>query len=140
MKDGRYRSLLGCAPQANPISLIGSLAATAYIELTGTHRDGLLWVLVVFIAFFAFSQGAVIWVYISEIFPSEVRSRGQGLGAATHGRADRHALSHGGRLLQGLAFVFFAAATVAQLVVVTIFFLETKGLTLEAVESALEHR
>ena len=40
--------------------------------------------LIVFIAFFAFSQGAVIWVYLAEIFPTAVRSRGQALGSATH--------------------------------------------------------
>ena len=36
--------------------------------------------LIVFIAFFAFSQGAVIWVYLAEIFPTAVRSRGHGAG------------------------------------------------------------
>ncbi|MBL0741303.1 sugar porter family MFS transporter [Chryseolinea lacunae] len=40
--------------------------------------------LVGFIAFFAFSQGAVIWVFISEIFPNKVRSQGQTLGSTTH--------------------------------------------------------
>ena len=40
--------------------------------------------LFLFIAFFAFSQGAVIWVFISEIFPNEVRSQGQALGSFTH--------------------------------------------------------
>jgi len=40
--------------------------------------------LVGFIAFFAFSQGAVIWVFISEIFPNKVRSQGQTLGSSTH--------------------------------------------------------
>ncbi len=40
--------------------------------------------LFVYIAFFAFSQGAVIWVFISEIFPNEVRASGQALGSFTH--------------------------------------------------------
>lgn len=40
--------------------------------------------LVGFIAFFAFSQGAVIWVFISEIFPNTVRAKGQALGSFTH--------------------------------------------------------
>lgn len=40
--------------------------------------------LVAFIAFFAFSQGAVIWVFISEIFPNKVRAQGQALGSTTH--------------------------------------------------------
>ena len=38
----------------------------------------------IFIAFFAFSQGAVIWVFISEIFPNQVRAKGQTLGSSTH--------------------------------------------------------
>ena len=42
------------------------------------------WLLVGFIAFFGFSQGAVIWVYISEIFPTTVRAKGQSLGSFTH--------------------------------------------------------
>ena len=36
--------------------------------------------LFIYIAFFAFSQGAVIWVFISEIFPNPVRAKGQTLG------------------------------------------------------------
>ena len=44
----------------------------------------LLWLLVAFIAFFALSQGAVIWVYIGEVFPTSVRSKGQGVGSASH--------------------------------------------------------
>ncbi|MDE3212595.1 MAG: sugar porter family MFS transporter, partial [Bacteroidota bacterium] len=40
--------------------------------------------LLLFIAFFAFSQGAVIWVFMSEIFPNQVRAKGQTLGSVTH--------------------------------------------------------
>ena len=40
--------------------------------------------LFLYIAFFAFSQGAVIWVFISEIFPNDVRAFGQSLGSFTH--------------------------------------------------------
>ena len=40
--------------------------------------------LLVFIASHAFGQGAVIWVFISEIFPNRVRARGQALGSFTH--------------------------------------------------------
>ena len=43
-----------------------------------------MWCLVMFIAFFAFSQGAVIWVYLSEVFPTKVRAKGQSLGSFTH--------------------------------------------------------
>jgi hypothetical protein len=44
----------------------------------------LLWLLIGYIAFFAFSQGAVIWVYISEVFPNTVRAKGQSLGSFSH--------------------------------------------------------
>ena len=40
--------------------------------------------LMVFIAAHAFGQGAVIWVFISEIFPNRIRGRGQSLGSLTH--------------------------------------------------------
>ena len=123
------------------LGLIVSLAATAYIELSGTHQGWLLWMLVLFIASFAFSQGAVIWVYISEIFPTEVRARGQGLGASTHWFMDALIATLfpvAAAYSKGLPFVFFAVAMVAQLVVVTLFFPETRRVRLEDMESALE--
>ncbi len=61
---------------------LGLVARTFY-----THEFGSYWVMVYligFIAFFAFSQGAVIWVFISEIFPNTVRAKGQALGSFTH--------------------------------------------------------
>ncbi len=122
------------------IGLIVSLTATAYIELSGTHQGWLLWMLVLFIASFAFSQGAVIWVYISEIFPTEVRSRGQGLGASTHWLMDALIATFfpvAAAWSKGLPFVFFALMMGVQLIVVTKFFPETKRLKLEEMESAL---
>ena len=70
--------------------LIGSvgtafcLAGVAWIFKTGEHHELLIWLLVAYIAFFAFSQGSVIWVYISEVFPNKVRAKGQSLGSFTH--------------------------------------------------------
>ncbi len=122
------------------VGLIVSLTATAYIELSGTHQGALLWMLVLFIASFAFSQGAVIWVYIAEIFPTEVRSRGQGLGASTHWFMDAliaTAFPVAAAYSKGLPFVFFALAMVAQLVVVTLFFPETRRVRLEEMERVL---
>ena len=52
--------------------------------LPRSHEELLVWLLVGFIGFFAFSQGAVIWVYLSEIFPNRVRAKGQSLGSFTH--------------------------------------------------------
>src|SRR3546814_17277816 len=61
-----------------------ALAGGATIYSTGTGQTLLLPALIGFILFFAISQGAVIWVYLSEIFPTAVRARGQSLGSATH--------------------------------------------------------
>jgi len=61
------------------------LGLVAYAFYTGNFGGYLVMLyLVGFIAFFAFSQGAVIWVFISEIFPNKVRSQGQTLGSFTH--------------------------------------------------------
>ena len=60
------------------------LAGVAWVFATHSHPGALLWLLVTFIAFFSVSQGAVIWVYIGEIFPTSVRSKGQGVGSASH--------------------------------------------------------
>jgi len=124
------------------VGLVLSLAGTAFIQLTGTHQAYLLWMLILFIASFAFSQGAVIWVYISEIFPTEVRSRGQGLGSSTHWFMDAviaTAFPLVAAYSKGLPFVFFAAAMVVQFVVVLKFFPETKGVTLEDMERSIGH-
>ena len=123
------------------LGLIVSLAATAYIELSGAHQQWLLWMLVLFIASFAFSQGAVIWVYIAEIFPTEVRSRGQGLGASTHWCMDAIIATFfpiAAAYSKGLPFVFFAVMMVVQLVVVTRYFPETRRVRLEDMEKTLE--
>ena len=70
--------------------LIGSvgtaicLAGFAAIFLTGRHENLLVWMLVGYIAFFAFSQGAVIWVFISEVFQNRERATGQSLGSFSH--------------------------------------------------------
>ena len=60
------------------------LAGVAWVFSTQSHQSALLWLLVTYIAFFSISQGAVIWVYIGEVFPTSVRSKGQGVGSASH--------------------------------------------------------
>ncbi|MCS0628093.1 sugar porter family MFS transporter [Telluria mixta] len=119
------------------VGMVVALAATAWIQWSGMHRDLLLWALVLFIAAFAFSQGAVIWVYISEIFPTEVRARGQSLGASTHWLMD--AIVAGvfpamAARSNGLPFVLFALAMLVQLFVVARWFVETKGTRLEDID------
>lgn len=79
-KYGR-RTLLIVGSVGMVISL-GLVAWSFYTRSFGGY--GVMLYLVAFIAFFAFSQGAVIWVFLSEIFPNKVRSKGQTLGSSTH--------------------------------------------------------
>ncbi|MEO6377651.1 MAG: sugar porter family MFS transporter [Caulobacteraceae bacterium] len=121
------------------VGLVASLAAASAILLTNTHQDLLLWALVGFIASFAFSQGAVIWVYISEIFPTEVRARGQSIGASTHWFMDAviaTAFPVVAATSKGAPFVLFTVMMVAQFVVVLLYFPETKQATLEEIGDA----
>jgi SP family arabinose:H+ symporter-like MFS transporter len=126
--------------------LIGSvgtavcLGGVAAIFLSGRHQEMLLWLLIGYIACFAFSQGAVIWVYIGEIFPNAVRAKGQSLGSFSHwfmnalisGIFPRMAASSG-----GYPFVFFSAMMVLQFFVVLLVYPETKGVSLEEMEQKL---
>jgi sugar porter (SP) family MFS transporter len=64
------------------IGMTIALSGVAAIFHTQTHQALLVWLLVMFILFFAISQGSVIWVYIAEVFPSRVRSKGQSLGSS----------------------------------------------------------
>ena len=117
------------------------LSGVAWIFLTNSHQAALLSLLVVYIAFFAMSQGAVIWVYIGEVFPTSVRSKGQGIGSASHWITLTilslvfPVLVH--KFSAGTPFLFFASATLLQLVVVTLFYPETKGQTLEQLQRRL---
>ena len=67
---------------------LGVAAAAFFVfrggEFTPSGSKIVLGALVVFMASHAFGQGAVIWVFISEIFPNRVRARGQALGSCTH--------------------------------------------------------
>jgi MFS transporter, SP family, arabinose:H+ symporter len=113
------------------------LAGTGWLFATSQHPEWLLWLLAGFIAFFAFSQGAVIWVYLSEVFPNLVRAKGQSLGCSTHWIMN--ALISGffpvmAARSGSIPFVFFALATVVQFFVVLFVYPETSGLSLEEME------
>jgi sugar porter (SP) family MFS transporter len=118
-----------------------SLAGVALIMGSGAGHAWLLWLLIAFIASFAFSQGAVIWVYLSEIFPSEVRARGQGLGSATHWLANAVISRYFpvvAAVTTALPFAFFAGCMVLQFIVVWALFPETKRATLESLSEGLD--
>ena len=97
--------------------------------------------LLVYIAFFAFSQGAVIWVFISEIFPNQVRAKGQTLGSLTHWvMAAVIAFSFpmlAEKLGGGNTFLFFCIMMVLQLLFVWKLMPETKGKSLEQLEHSI---
>ena len=117
------------------------LAAVSWLFATNSHPGALVWVLITYIAFFALSQGAVIWVYIGEVFPNAVRSKGQGVGNASlwiMNTAIQLAFPMVvAQIGRSAPFTFFAVMTVIQFVVVLFVYPETKGQTLEALQRRL---
>jgi MFS transporter, SP family, arabinose:H+ symporter len=117
------------------------LAGVAWIYMTNSHQGTLVWILITYIAFFALSQGAVIWVYIGEVFPNAVRSKGQGVGNASHWIMNTViALTFSviaNTMGRGAPFIFFSVMTVVQFLTVLFFYPETKGQTLEALQRRL---
>jgi len=97
--------------------------------------------MMLFIAFFAFSQGAVIWVFISEIFPNQVRAKGQTLGSSTHwimAAIIAFCFPYLAETLGGgITFSFFCVMMVLQLVFVWKYMPETKGTSLEQIETSI---
>jgi SP family xylose:H+ symportor-like MFS transporter len=132
---GRRRLML-----VGSIGYILSLSAAAYAFYTNTGGKLLLVSLLVFIASHAFGQGAVIWVFISEIFPNRVRARGQALGSFTHWIMAAAiswtfpiiAAQSGGHI-----FAFYAVCMVGQLLWVWFIMPETKGISLEQIQKRL---
>jgi len=128
------------------IGYIVSLGATAWAFYTfGTNFDEtggtvVLISLLVFIASHAFGQGAVIWVFISEIFPNRVRARGQALGSFIHW-VMAALISWTFPMIAGWSgghtFAFYAAMMVLQLLWVLFVMPETKGVPLEQIQKKL---
>jgi SP family arabinose:H+ symporter-like MFS transporter len=116
------------------------LSGIAYIFLSHSHQQYLVWLLVANIFFFASSQGSVIWVYLSEIFPNRVRSKGQGLGSSAHWVMNAFISGIFPIMSQksgGYPFVFFAVMMALQFFVVLFWFPETKGVSLEQLQKQL---
>jgi SP family arabinose:H+ symporter-like MFS transporter len=115
-----------------------ALAGVAAIFHTHTHQNLLVWLLVTFIIFFAISQGSVIWVYIAEVFPSRVRSKGQSVGSSSHWIMNAiiaGAFPYIAARSQAVPFAFFAAMMLVQFFVVMFAYPETKGKSLEAIQA-----
>ncbi|MBS1566771.1 MAG: sugar porter family MFS transporter [Bacteroidetes bacterium] len=142
--------------------IIGSVGMIVFLALTAqavnvhqaqngavhTANYSMLIYLIGFIAFFAFSQGAVIWVFISEIFPNTVRSQGGSLGSFTHWimamaiswvYPSIAAITSKDGTPVGVAysFYFFAAMMLLHLVFVWRVMPETKGKSLEQIQKEL---
>lgn len=128
------------------IGYIVSLSTTAWAfytygtEFTATGGWVVLISLLVFIASHAFGQGAVIWVFISEIFPNRIRARGQALGSFTHWfmaaliswTFPMIAAESGGH-----SFAFYAVCMIGQLLWVIFLMPETKGVSLEQIQKKM---
>jgi MFS family permease len=116
------------------------LAGVAFIFLADRFQSYLVWLLVGYIAFFAFSQGAVIWVYISEVFPNRVRAKGQALGSFTHWfmcAVVSWTFPVLAETSGGYPFIFFSLMMGLQFFVVLAAYPETRGITLEEMQKKL---
>jgi len=120
------------------VGMVVALSGVAWVFFTNSHQGWLMGFFMMFIVFFAISQGSVIWVYIAEVFPSRVRSKGQSVGSSSHWIMNAliagvfpyiAAKSH------ALPFVFFAGMMVVQFFVVLVVYPETKGRTLEEIQA-----
>ncbi|MCZ2153996.1 MAG: MFS transporter, partial [Bryobacterales bacterium] len=121
-----------------------SLAGASWIIGSGQHAGWLVGFFGLFVICHAFGQGAVIWVFISEIFPTAVRGKGQTLGSFVHWFMAMLIswlfplfAKEAGQPGAGLPFAFFAGAMVVQIVVIAKYFPETKQIALEDMSAAL---
>ncbi|MFM2146261.1 MAG: hypothetical protein RL732_1097 [Bacteroidota bacterium] len=129
------------------VGYIISLSMVAYCFYAGSDPLVLLGFLLLFIASHAIGQGAVIWVFIAEIFPNKIRAMGQSFGASVHWvfaaiitlitpvflDADEGLLKDDPWII----FAFFAGMMVLQLIWVLARVPETKGVSLEQLEQQL---
>jgi MFS transporter, SP family, arabinose:H+ symporter len=130
------RFLLLCGSLGMALSLL----AIAAIFATAEHRGALLWLLIVYIAFFAISQGTVVWVYLSEIFPPGIRERGQSLGTLALWLTNGLVAAVYPKIASVAGqypFLFFSAMMVVQFFLTLFVFPETKGLSLETASEIL---
>ncbi len=137
-KVGRKKLLI-----IGSFGMILFLALTAQVFSQPEPNKMVVIYLVGFIGFFGFSQGAVIWVFISEIFPNAVRSQGGALGSFTHWIMAAiiswtfPIIVEGNSLGGYYSFLFYALMMLAHLIFVWKFLPETKGRTLEEIQKDL---
>ncbi len=126
------------------VGYILSLATVSWAFSSGATGYFVVAAIFTFIAAHAIGQGAVIWVFISEIFPNAVRSKGQSLGSGTHWIFAAlitlmmpWVLAH---FSAAQVFAFFTFAMVLQLIFVKTMMPETKGRTLEELSGSLQSK
>jgi sugar porter (SP) family MFS transporter len=116
------------------------LSAVSYVFMTHRHLHWLVWLLMAYIACFAISQGAVIWVYVSEVFPNRVRSKGQALGSSSHWVTNA-IISLIFPVMAGSSgaypFIFFAVMMAIDFFLILRYYPETKGISLERMQHEL---
>lgn len=130
--------------------IIGSVGMIFFLGLTALAFRGemagnqlVLIYLIGFVGFFAFSQGAVIWVFIAEIFPNSVRSQGGSLGSFTHWIMAAIISWTFPIIVEGspqggyYSFLFYTVMMILHLFFVWRFIPETKGKTLEQIQQEL---
>lgn len=131
-KFGRKKLLL-----AGTVGLAICLGMISVLFLTHSHMNWLVWLLMLYIGFFAISQGAVVWVYPGEVFPTRARAKGQSLGSSAHWITNA-AISLVFPILAkssgAYPFVFFAAMMVIDFFLVLIYYPETSGISLEQMQ------
>ncbi len=124
------------------VGLIATLALVSNAFFTESYAFVPIY-LFVYIAFFAMSQGAVIWVFISEVFPNKVRASGQSFGCFIHWIFAALIANIFPFIVNkfsgGPLFAFFSFMMVLQLIFVWKMMPETKGKSLEQLEETISH-
>ena len=129
------------------LGYITSLSMVAYAFKTQASPTFLMLFLLLFIASHAIGQGAVIWVFLSEIFPNKIRAMGQSFGASVHWifagiitLITPVFLDKNDGILKDspwIIFAFLAGMMVLQLIWVLTKMPETKNVSLEELEKKL---
>ena len=119
------------------VGMAATLLGIAAIFQTQVHRELLVWLLIGYCASFSFSLGAVVWVYMSEVFPNGVRAKGQTLGSLAHWMMTAiiaFAFPMLAAHSSAYPFIFFAAMMIVQFFVVLFIYPETKNVSLEEMQ------
>jgi len=134
-KLGRKKLLL-----TGTVGLALCLTIISILFFTKQHLAWLVWLLMAYIACFAVSQGAVLWVYISEVFPNRVRAKGQSLGSFAHwffNGVISLLFPVMAKATGAYPFVFFTIMMVLDFFLVLFYYPETTGISLEQMQHKL---